>query len=287
MGSVWKAYLTWQEHAVKCPVEISTKNTAWSNWPVWSNVWVFLYELSGSGFGSSCSHLNFRFRTCFGQGYPWHSGNYRVRIHSKMRTWHDKNIQLKICLFFLELIFMNSYIWKLGESWYRSFTNFATNIVIRIDYSEDMLLEKIPAYIPLDEDVLEASIVFVCRRRIQDALVKTNIFVMAILLQDVFKTFSRRFSKKSSRRFQDVFKTSWKNAFKTSSRCLQDVFQTSSRSLAEMPSNCSCKQTLETYSTRFNTLWDVSIPNSIKLATIFAKRLHHRCLTGLKIGFSG
>ena len=26
-------------------------------WPVWSNGWVFVYELSGSGFKSSCSHL--------------------------------------------------------------------------------------------------------------------------------------------------------------------------------------------------------------------------------------
>ena len=43
---------------------------------------------------SDCnSHLNFRFRTCFEYGVPWHSGNYRVRIHSEMRTWHNKNIQ--------------------------------------------------------------------------------------------------------------------------------------------------------------------------------------------------
>ena len=38
-------------------------------------VWVFVYELSASGFESSCSHLNFRFRACFEQGVPWHSGN--------------------------------------------------------------------------------------------------------------------------------------------------------------------------------------------------------------------
>ena len=31
-------------------------------------------------------------------GVPWHSGNYRVWIHSKMRTWHDKNMQCMICL---------------------------------------------------------------------------------------------------------------------------------------------------------------------------------------------
>ena len=62
-------------------------------WPVWLNGWVFVYELSGCGFESSCSHLNFRFRACFEQRVSWHSGNYKVWIHSEMRTWHDKNIQ--------------------------------------------------------------------------------------------------------------------------------------------------------------------------------------------------
>ena len=53
----------------------------------------FVYELSGSGFESICSHLNFRFRTCFEQWVPWHSDNYRVWIHAETRTLHDKNIQ--------------------------------------------------------------------------------------------------------------------------------------------------------------------------------------------------
>ena len=39
---------------------------------------VFVYQLSGCRFKSSCSHLNFSFGTCFEQGVPWHSGNYRV-----------------------------------------------------------------------------------------------------------------------------------------------------------------------------------------------------------------
>ena len=60
---------------------------------VWSNGWVFVYELSDCGFDSNCSHLNFRFRVCFEQVVPWHSGNYRVWIHSETGTWHDKNIQ--------------------------------------------------------------------------------------------------------------------------------------------------------------------------------------------------
>ena len=94
------------------------------------------------------------------------------------------------------------------------------------------------------EDVLKTSFVFVFRRRLdqdeyvrlsltssEDVLVKTNIFVLAICLQDVFKTSSRhlqdvfktssrRLAKMSTRRFQDVFKTSCKNVFKTSSRRL-------------------------------------------------------------------
>ena len=62
-------------------------------WPVWLNGWVFVYELSGCGFDSSCSHLNINFHTCFDQGVPWHSGNYRVWIHSERRTCHDENIK--------------------------------------------------------------------------------------------------------------------------------------------------------------------------------------------------
>ena len=64
------------------------------------NYWVFVYKLNGSRFESSYSHLNFRLRTCFEQGVPWQSGNYRVWIYSETRTWHDKNMQL---LFLLQM----------------------------------------------------------------------------------------------------------------------------------------------------------------------------------------
>ena len=95
-----------------------------------------------------------------------------------------------------------------------------------------------PANICLDEDVLKTSFVFVFRKRLQDVVVKTNIFVLAIRLQDDFQTFSRRLQdvlqkrlqdifKTSSRRFEDIFKTSWK-----------DIFKTFSRSIIKL--NCSC-----------------------------------------------
>ena len=63
----------------------------WLSWVV--STYLYGAELSGCGFESSCSHLNFRSRACFEPGVPWQSSNYRVWIHSKMRTWHDKNIK--------------------------------------------------------------------------------------------------------------------------------------------------------------------------------------------------
>ena len=80
--------------------------------------------------------------------------------------------------------------------------------------------------------LMKTSFVFVFRRRLdqdeyiclshtssKDVLVKTSIFVLAIRLRDVFKTFSRR--------LQDIFK-----------RSCQDVLKTSSRPLAKISSRC-------------------------------------------------
>ena len=91
-----------------------------------------------------------------------------------------------------------------------------------------------PANIRLDEDFLKTSFVFIFRRRLQDVLIKTNMFSLALRLQKtswsrpiylswpyVFKTSSRRLQdvlKTSSRCLQDIFKTSYKNIFKTFSR---------------------------------------------------------------------
>ena len=46
------------------------------------------------GFESRCSHLKFRYLSYSEQGGPWHSGNYSVWIHTELRTWKDKNIQV-------------------------------------------------------------------------------------------------------------------------------------------------------------------------------------------------
>ena len=39
-------------------------------WPVCLNCWVFVYELSGCGFESHCSHLHFIYCACFEKGVP-------------------------------------------------------------------------------------------------------------------------------------------------------------------------------------------------------------------------
>ena len=84
-------------------------------------------------------------------------------------------------------------------------------------------------------------------RCLQDVLVKTNIFVLVIRLQDVFKTFPRCLQdvfKTSSKRLKDVLarrlqevlarllqdvSRRLQDVFKMSSRRLQKVFKTSSR----------------------------------------------------------
>ena len=62
-------------------------------WQVWPNGWVFVYELSGCGFESRCSDLNFRFCASLEQGVPWCSSNYTVWVHSETSTWHGNKIQ--------------------------------------------------------------------------------------------------------------------------------------------------------------------------------------------------
>ena len=67
---------------------------------VWLNGWVFVYKLSGCGFKSCCCYLNFRYRACFKQGVPSHSGNYRVKIHSEMRMWYENMPSIILCILF-------------------------------------------------------------------------------------------------------------------------------------------------------------------------------------------
>ena len=57
---------------------------------IWPNGWVFVYELSGCGLESPCSHLNLRYRTYFEQRVRWDSAKYRLWIHSETCTRHDK-----------------------------------------------------------------------------------------------------------------------------------------------------------------------------------------------------
>ena len=84
-------------------------------WPVWPNGWVSIYELSGSGFESSCSHLNFRFHVCFEQGVHIHiqatieCGFTLKRIRGMARTysWNNACFIYAICANFAGGIFMH------------------------------------------------------------------------------------------------------------------------------------------------------------------------------------
>ena len=76
-------------------------------WPVQLTGWMFVYELSGCGLESCCSHLNFRSQPCFEQVLLWHSSNYRVSIHSETRSWHDNNIQSNVLYIWIFITQLN------------------------------------------------------------------------------------------------------------------------------------------------------------------------------------
>ena len=107
--------------------------------------------------------------------------------------------------------------------------------------------------IHFDEDVLETSWRRISSSSSEDVLIKTNIFVLAIRLQDVFKTSCQDVFKTFSRRLQDVLQKRLQDIFKTSSRRLQNVFKTSwktsSRHLQDV-FKTSCKDIFKTFSRR-------------------------------------
>ena len=72
---------------------------------------------------------------------------------------------------------------------------------------------------------MKTSFAFVFRGRLQDVLIKTNIFALVIRLQDIFKTSCQDVFKSFSRRLQGVLQKRLQDIFKTSSICLQDVLQ--------------------------------------------------------------
>ena len=122
------------------------------------------------------------------------------------------------------------------------------------------------------EDILKASFVFVFRRRLQDVLIKTNIFALLMRLQ-----------KMSSRRFQDVFKMSCENFFKTSSRRLQDVLKTSSKSLQDvlqkrLPNilKTSCKDVFKSFSRRIIRL------NCLPMSRIYLGQVSEKFMVSIE-----
>ena len=106
---------------LRCLLQLDSKTQPLSSYtntqPIIQTGWVFVYEISGFVFESSCSHLNFRFRAVSSKEFLWHSGNYTVWINSETRTWHDKNIRLRCLSFFIILLQNFKQVFKLKQDW--------------------------------------------------------------------------------------------------------------------------------------------------------------------------
>ena len=81
---------------------------------------------------------------------------------------------------------------------------------------------------------LQDVFIFTLLTSSEDVLNKTNIFVLVIRLQDVFKTSCKLVFKTSSRRLAKRFSRRLQNVFKMSCK---NVFKTSSRPFQDVSSN--------------------------------------------------
>ena len=121
--------------------------------------------------------------------------------------------------------------------------------------------------------LMNTSSVFVFRRRLdqdeyirlsyssaEDVLIKTSIFILAICLQVVFKTFSRRLQDVLQKHIQDTFKTSSRRLAKTSSRCLQNVFKTSTKTFPR-----HLQDVLKTSSRRLQDIFKTSCKDAFNM----------------------
>ena len=65
---------------------------------------MYVYELSGCGFNSGCCHLNLRHGACFMQGFPWHSGKYRLIDYVWWMAWLHIYVSVLVAWFVLWLV---------------------------------------------------------------------------------------------------------------------------------------------------------------------------------------
>ena len=85
---------------------------------------MFVYELSGCGFRFRCSHLLLRYRACFEQEVPWHSGNLECRFTlNAYVTW--KNNQSNSSCFNLS---WQNFWWKFLHRFHKPFV-FNTSVI--------------------------------------------------------------------------------------------------------------------------------------------------------------
>ena len=171
----------------------------------------------------------------------------------------------------------------------------SSNLWNKYDFSNAGLIfppEVNPANIRIDEDVLKTSwrrllswssedvlikiniftlalrLQKTSSRRLQGLLVNTNIFVSAICLQNVFKTFSRCLQDASQKRLQDILKTYSRHLQGILPKIFQDVFKASSSRLAKT-SSIHPQDALKTF---WRRLHDVFKTSPRRLAKISLRR---------------
>ena len=164
----------------------------------------------------------YRFQ-CFHQSKPFIALSFLVRLVFKM---------------------FDAYVWWINRFLILSIYNFYSYISEMFSFAHEktvVFFYTSIVWMTIHYTALKTSWRRLSSTASEDVLIKTNMFTLALLLQDVFKTFWSRpiysswpnVLKTPSRHFQDVFKTFCKDVLK---KFCEDVFKTSSRRLAKISS---------------------------------------------------
>ena len=84
-----QVYMAWQEHTVKCTVQISILRTRLNHLARLAK-WLSVYlRTKWFWVRSLLQYLNFKCHASFEQGVPWHSGNYTIECGFTLKCIRD------------------------------------------------------------------------------------------------------------------------------------------------------------------------------------------------------
>ena len=203
---------------------------------------------------------------------------FRRRLQDVFKTFWSRRMYSSYLYVFSRCFqgnFKSSWSRPINWSWLYVLKSLQDVLKMYSSRLEDVLQKRLQHILKTSSRYFKTS-----SRHLQDMLLRR--------LQEIFKMFWRRLAKSFTRHLQDIFKTFWIRLQ------LQDVFSVFARVIKDsqvlvfhliIGLVVAYIGVFRAWSNIYNGAFFAKILNGLTLFTIFAKKLHHRCLTDLKIGY--